>query len=246
MDGRSRSLVGIALVALVLVARVPHRALIAVAIVVVEIVLLAPRGFYGPRESPYPSRTWLDYVTAHTASANGRVFSSDGTLFPDTAGVYGLSDLRMIDALYVDRYWVYLKNFISGGILDRFIATGVTETAPNIAANPMFDILNVRYVLYDRKSGADLPDNAKSQYRLVFQGDGVKVYENQDVRAARVRRDRHPRRAGRSGRAAVPPARRDGAHRRLRAARGEGPAHDRGDRGRPGPTCRGDRRATRR
>ncbi len=174
-------LVGIALLALVLVARVPHRALIAVAIVVVEIVLLAPRGFYGPRESPYPSRSWLDYVTTHTESANGRVFSSDGTLFPDTAGVYGLSDLRTIDALYVDRYWVYLENFISGGILDRFIATGVTETAPNMAANPMFDILNVRYVLYDRRSGADLPDNAKSQYRLVFQGDGVKVYENQDV-----------------------------------------------------------------
>jgi len=173
-------LVGLALVGLVLVRQVPHRALIAVAIVVVEIVLLAPRGFYGPRESPYPSRTWLDYVTAHTESANGRVFSSDGTLFPDTAGVYGLSDLRVIDALYVDRYFTYLKNFISGGILDRFIATGVTETAPNIAANPMFDILNVRYVLYDRRSGAELPDNAKSQYRLVFQGDGVKVYENQD------------------------------------------------------------------
>ena len=171
----------LALVALVLVARVPHRAIVVVAIVVVEVMLLAPRGFYAPRESAYPSRTWLDYVTMNTRDANGRVFSTDGTLFPDTAGVYGLSDLRMVDALYVDRYWVYLRNFISGGILDRFIATGATETAPNIAANPMFDILNVRYVLYDRRSGTDLPDNAKDQYHLVFQGDGVKVYENRDL-----------------------------------------------------------------
>ncbi len=159
----------------------------------------------------------------HTTDANGRVFSTDGTLFPDTAGVYGLSDLRMVDALYVDRYWVYLRNFISGGILDRFIATGATETAPNIAANPMFDILNVRYVLYDRRSGTDLPDNAKDQYELVFQGDGVKVYENRDYAPARIRRDRRARRTGRSGGTPVPSAGRDGAHGRLGAARGEGP-----------------------
>lgn len=148
------------------------------AIVVVEIVLLAPRGYSAPRQNPYPQRSWVSFVKATTARDATRIFSADGLLYPDTSGVYGLSDPRMVDALYVDRYWRYLRTFISRAILDRFVGTGPTEGAPNLAANSMFDLLGVKYVLYDARIGNAPPAWSDPQYDLVFEGDGVKVYEN--------------------------------------------------------------------
>ena len=73
------------------------------------------------------------HVLAQARSANllsDEHFSVDGTLFPDTAGVYGLNDPRMVDALYPDRWWLYLRTFISKGILDRFYATTLADLAP--------------------------------------------------------------------------------------------------------------------
>lgn len=151
--------------------------LVIVAVVIVEMVAIAPRGFYAPRENPYPTSGLTSFLTEHTGDGS-RVFSTDGVLFPDTANPYGLSDLRMIDALYVDRYWRYLRSFVSHGILDRLIATGPTETAPAVAANPMFDLLGVRYLIYKDSLGTGPPSWSGNQYRLVYHGDGVKVYEN--------------------------------------------------------------------
>jgi hypothetical protein len=148
-----------------------------VAIVIVELVAIAPRGFYAPREDPFPKSGLTTFLTDHTGDRS-RVFSTDGVLYPNTANAYGLSDLRMIDALYVDRYWKYLRAFVSHGILDRLIATGPTETAPAVASNPMFDILGVRYLIFKDSLGTGPPSWSGNQYRLVYEGDGAKVYEN--------------------------------------------------------------------
>ncbi len=152
-------------------------ALVIVAVVIVELVAIAPRGFYAPRENPYPTSGLTTFLTDHTGNGS-RVFSTDGVLLPNTANPYGLSDLRMVDALYVDRYWTYLRSFVSHGILDRLIGTGPTETAPAVAANPMFDLLGVRYLLYKDSLGTRPPSWSGNQYHLVYRGDGVKVYEN--------------------------------------------------------------------
>ena len=148
-----------------------------VAVVLLELVVIAPRGFYAPRSDPYPSSALTKFLVAHTRDGS-RVFSSDGVLYPDAAGPYGLSDPRVLDALYPDRYWTYLKNFVSHGINDRFTGTGPSESAPAVAANPMFNLLGVRYVIYKDLTGNAPPAWSDPQYKLVFHGDGARVYEN--------------------------------------------------------------------
>jgi hypothetical protein len=174
------ALVVVAMVAIVLLIDPRRRAIVVAAVVVVASVLLVPHGFYAARGDPYPATKWLGLLQAETARDQSRVFSTDGVLFPDSAGVYGLSDPRMLDALYIQRYWRYLRSFVSHGLDDRFVATGFTETAPNIAANQMFDLLGVRYVVF-RSDSAGPPSWSTPQYQLVYHGEGVKVYENTHV-----------------------------------------------------------------
>jgi hypothetical protein len=168
-------------VALVVVACIPAirrwAPAIIVALVIIELVVIAPRDLYAPRENQFPTTALTTYLTDHTGDGS-RIFSTDGVLFPDSANAYGLSDLRMLDALYPDRYWNYVRTFISHGIADRLIATGPTESAPAVAANPMFDILGVRYLLYKDSLNTGPPSWSDPQYKLVHQADGVKIYEN--------------------------------------------------------------------
>ena len=120
----------------------------------------------------------MTFVQDHTGVDGARVFSPDGLVFPDTAGVYGLSAPTMLDALYTQRYWDYLTTFVVHGLVDRFIGTGPSENAPNVAGNPMFDLLGIRYVLYEDETGNRPPEWSGTQYRPVFKSDGVTVYEN--------------------------------------------------------------------
>jgi hypothetical protein len=100
--------------------------------------------------------------------------------FPDTAGVYEISDPRMLDALYVDRYWQYLRTFVSRGITDRFTAMPGIEARPNLAGNPMFDLLGARYVL---SFHSDDPSSlgTDGQFRLLLRRDAISVWENTHV-----------------------------------------------------------------
>ena len=148
------------------------------ALVIVEVLLIAPNDIYAPRADAYPARDWLTFVQDHTGADGARVFSPDGLVFPDTAGVYGLSAPTMLDALYTQRYWDYITTFVVHGLVDRFIGTGPTENAPNVAGNPMFDLLGIRYVLYEDETGNRPPEWSGTQYRPVFESDGVTVYEN--------------------------------------------------------------------
>jgi hypothetical protein len=173
-------LVTAAVVAVVLLVHPRRRAPVVAALVVVASVLLVPHGFYAARADPYPATKWLRLLQTETARDQSRVFSTDGVLFPDSAGVYRLSDPRMLDALYIQRYWRYLRSFVSRGLDDRFVATGFTETAPNIAGNQMFDLLGVRYLVF-RSNSAGPPSWSSPQFQLVYRGEGVKVYENTHV-----------------------------------------------------------------
>jgi hypothetical protein len=123
-------------------------ALLASGVIVAELLALAPHGFYDQRSDPYPRRNWTDFLVSHTRTPDvGRVFSNDNVLFPDTAGAYRLQDPRMIDGLFIHRYFDYVKSFISHGIFDRWTAAPNYETGPAITGNPMFDLLGVRYVV---------------------------------------------------------------------------------------------------
>src|SRR5262249_7585408 len=72
--------------AALLVRRAVSAGVVAV-LVVAELLLLAPHGFYFDRVDPYPRLDWTNKLVALTSDPEPpRVFSVDGLLFPDTAG----------------------------------------------------------------------------------------------------------------------------------------------------------------
>ena len=145
-----------------------------VLVIVAELLLLVPRGFYSPRRDPYPHDAWIEALAAHVQNpGNSRIFSTDGLLFPDTASVYRLADLRVIDAIYVDRYFKYFQTFVAPGTVDRWLATGPTEGFPSIFNNPMFDLMGARYLVQKRPFATSDPN-----YHLVETVNGHLIYEN--------------------------------------------------------------------
>jgi len=146
-------------------------------VVVVELVLLVPFGIYASRANPYPVEPWVKFLQTNTRDAS-RVFSTQGFLYPDVSGAYGLSDLRALDALFPQRYWDFVKTFVSHGIVDRFTAVDPNESVPDVAANPMFDLLGVRFLVYHDAPNFAPPPTSPAQYRIVYEADGIKIYEN--------------------------------------------------------------------
>jgi hypothetical protein len=168
------------LVAVVLFVKRPYTAVVASVLVVAELLVLAPRGFYYERSDPYPSTALTRALHELTDTPESpRIFSVDGLVFPDYAAAYGLQDLRVVDGIFVKRYFDYVKAFVSAGILDRWIATGPTETTPTIDDNPMFDALGVRYIPTTRADWIEqIEANPDGQFRLVGQYGDTWIVEN--------------------------------------------------------------------
>jgi hypothetical protein len=106
--------------------------------------------------------------TAQRGDPQARVFGIDSKLYPNTAGALGLQDIRVLDALYIERYWRYVRSFIEPDAYDRF-----TDTTPaRFRDNTMFDALGVRAVLSKRDLG-HVPS-----LRFVGRDLDTRVYEN--------------------------------------------------------------------
>jgi hypothetical protein len=77
-----------------------------------------------------------------------RIFAVDNILYPNNATIFDLNDIRMLDALWVRRYFEYIKAFFAEPYVQRITGlkeTGATEPA-NIITNPYFNALSVKYV----------------------------------------------------------------------------------------------------
>lgn len=147
-------------------------ALLAALAVVCEVVALFPQGIYLPRSDPFGAPAWMPLVTQAEAQAPAsRVFGFDGLLFPDTAGALGLQDVRVLGALYPIRYITYVRDFISTSFTDRFVGDEVTVT--DIAANPMFNLMGVRYLL---APGGKL--DGVAGFHALGAGGVAEVYQN--------------------------------------------------------------------
>jgi hypothetical protein len=103
---------------------------------------------------------------------HSRVFGVDGKLHPNTAGALGLLDIRVLDALYVERYWRYVRTFVQPEAYDRF--TG-DEHLPRLHGNAMFDALGVRAVV-SRRNLANVPG-----LHYLGRDRDTRVYEKTDA-----------------------------------------------------------------
>lgn len=118
-------------------------------VIVIELFWLAPFTMYAKRADPYVAPGWMPLVrAAQDGLPHSRVFATDGKLHPNTAGALALQDIRVLDAMYVERYFRYLQTFIQPDVFDRF--TGWETNTTPLKDNPMFDALAVRVVLSER------------------------------------------------------------------------------------------------
>ena len=127
------------------------------ALVMVELVLLAPNPF-AVRADPYRPPAWLSALRQELADhPYDRVFGVEARLYPNTAGGHGLYDIRMLDALYIDRYYRYVRTFIDPLVYDRYVGGrwGSAEGDSAYRGNQMFDLLGVRYVVSNQPQEVD-------------------------------------------------------------------------------------------
>ncbi len=170
--GRAAFFAVLAVTAVVLAPRFGRRwaALLLAGVIVAELFALAPFYIYARRADPYLTPGWMAFVrTAQEAEPYSRVFAIDAKLYPNTAGAVGLQDIRALDALYVERYWRYVRTFIQPDLFDRF--TGNDATPARLQGNPMFDALGVRAVL-SHQDLASVPE-----LRFVGRDGNTRVYE---------------------------------------------------------------------
>jgi hypothetical protein len=162
----------LAIAAVVLASRLGRRwgGVLLAGVILSELAMLVPSDGYPKRAEPYLTPGWMALVrSAQEGEPFSRVFAIDGKLYPNTAGALGLQDIRVLDAMYVDRYVRYVRTFIQPDMFDRF--TG-EEANPRLQDNPMFDALGVRAVL----SATDV--EKAPGLRLLGRDLDTRVYEN--------------------------------------------------------------------
>jgi Bacterial membrane protein YfhO len=121
------------------------------AAVALELVVLVPQGIYQDRYDVFTQPPYIGFLQARQqAPDRGRVFSIDGTLVPDSAAVYGIDDIRNMDALWPARYMGYItQNLWSSASLNGFWGMTNGPLAARRAAleSPLFDLLGVKFLL---------------------------------------------------------------------------------------------------
>lgn len=82
--------------------------------------------------SPYAGAPYVDFISKLNLD-HYRVLARDGALYPNWAGVFGLADVRSLDAIYYRPYITFVRSFLlkpgdesrrNGDLADRFTGSG--------------------------------------------------------------------------------------------------------------------------
>lgn len=125
-----------------------------IVLLIVFIILFTEFYIYLPRNGDQNRRDTLRKPPAvkYLQSINDysfRIFGLDNLLVPNLATNYDLSDIRILEPIWINRYFVYMQNFFATP--DGFRITGIREQnatqSADIVHNPYFDLMSVKYVL---------------------------------------------------------------------------------------------------
>lgn len=96
------------------------------------------------RINPYYQQDFIKFLKKQQKDEPFRTYSTQKILYPATAGVYDLEDIRDVHAVYPKYYMKYIKNFIDSTFIDRF-----SEEHENVLwrNNPYFNLTNTKYIL---------------------------------------------------------------------------------------------------
>ncbi len=114
---------------------------IIIIVALIELFIAAPHA-HADRYPQYTQPPYIGFLKEDTT--NYRVVGLNGILYPNTAEAYGISDIRDLNAIYIDRYMKYIKANFDPTIFDRFDANSLLITPTNLKA---MSLLNVKYFL---------------------------------------------------------------------------------------------------
>lgn len=116
--------------------------------------------------APYVS--WLQQRDPKTF----RVFAENGLLYPNWAGVFGLYDVRNLDAIYVDKYLPFVRAFfrpdaVGADLFDRFTGAAPNYSFASAASKRFLQLSSVKYIVTDTplqnsSLAAEFVDRAKA------------------------------------------------------------------------------------
>lgn len=120
---------------------------------VILLTLLFETWIYFPKEGDQKRRQSLkpfssiEFVKSKNYQ-DFRIFALNNIMRPNTAVVFDLNDMRILDALWINRYFLYIKNFFNEP--DNLRITNITESSggktADIVNNNFFDMLSVKYI----------------------------------------------------------------------------------------------------
>ncbi|OGK21573.1 hypothetical protein A3C23_01680 [Candidatus Roizmanbacteria bacterium RIFCSPHIGHO2_02_FULL_37_13b] len=135
-------------------------------LIIVLIILFVEFYIYLPKDGDQkrrdslrkpPAISYLQSINDHSF----RILGIDNILVPNLATVYDLSDIRILEPLWIDRYFYFIKNFYAEP--DAFRITGIKEQqatqSADIVNNNFFSLLSVKYLLSYNNIETALNDN---------------------------------------------------------------------------------------
>jgi hypothetical protein len=112
-----------------------------VALPAAELIAFIPK----QRTRRYDAYTVPPFVSFLRSDAQlYRTFSADGFLYPDTNAGYGISDIRSLDPINVERYMEFIRTEISPHSYDRFDGR---ESDKDLLQSRLLNLMNAKYVL---------------------------------------------------------------------------------------------------
>ena len=105
------------------------------------------------RYDPFTKPPYVSFLQEDTSKY--RVFGLDYVLYPNASRAYEIDDIRGFTATTVERYFRFVRQFINPSVRSRFTGAYLPPLQsegdpPRVADNPMFDLLNVKYILTPR------------------------------------------------------------------------------------------------
>jgi hypothetical protein len=109
-----------------------------------------------------------------------RVFARNAVLFPNWAGVFGLYDVRSLDAMYDAKYLPFLRAFLQAPagpteLFDRFTGFSSGYSFESAASKRLLQLSSIRYLISDTPF-----ENAGPDLKPVYHSD-ARIYEYERV-----------------------------------------------------------------
>jgi len=124
-------------------------AIVASTAVVCQLFVLAPHGVYQKRVDMYAPPPFVDFLRQQGRLGSFRILSLQMFLYPNTAGGFGLDDIRALDGIYPARYLRFVQTFLSVGSKDRYVGNAEVGggALTNLVDNKWLNLTNTRYLI---------------------------------------------------------------------------------------------------